>query len=108
MHPVLLQLLAAERASYMITKADDWRSAHQASLARRPRSSRQKARSGLPRRPAELEPPSANAAALPIRAIGIPGPSADGGQGCELVLGRAQEQEGAMRLPAAGRDTAPR
>jgi hypothetical protein len=83
MHPVILQQLAAERVSYMITKAEDWHLAHQARLARRSRASRQKPRPGLPRTQAEIEQSSANSA---VPAVGMPGPSADSGQGCELAL----------------------
>ena len=86
MHPVILQQLAAERVSYMITKAEDWHLAHQARLARRSRASRQKPRPGLPRTQAETESSSANSAAPAVPAGGMPGPSADSGQGCELAL----------------------
>lgn len=86
MHPVILQQLAAERVSYMITKAEDWHLAHQARLARRSRASGQKPRPGLPRTQAGIEPSSANSAAPAVPAAGMPGPSANSGQDCELAL----------------------
>ena len=86
MHPLILQQLAADRVSYMIAQAEDWHLAHQARLARRSPTPRQKTRPGLPRTQAEIELPSANTAAPAVPAAGPPGPSADGGQDCELAL----------------------
>jgi hypothetical protein len=86
MHPVILHQLAAERVSYMIAKAEDWRLARQARLARRSRTSRQETRPGLPHTQAEIERPSANTAAPAVPAAATPGPPADDGQGCELAL----------------------
>jgi hypothetical protein len=83
MHPVILQQLAAERVSDMITKVDDW---HQACLAWRSDSTRQKARLGLPRTQAEIEPSPADTAARAVPAIGMSRSSADDGQGRELVV----------------------
>ena len=86
MHPLILQQLAANRVSYMIAQAEDWHPAHQARLARRSPTPRQKTRPGLPCTHAEIELPSANTAAPAGPAAGPAGPSADGPQDCELAL----------------------
>ena len=87
MHPLILQQLAANRVSYMIAQAEDWHLAHQARLARRSPTPRQKTRPGLPCTHAEIELPSANTAAPAVSVAGAPaGPSADGPQDCELAL----------------------
>lgn len=85
MNPAILQQLAAERVNHMITKADERHQVRQARLARRSQSSREETRPSLPRRQAETEPRSANTAARAVLAIGMPRPSADDGQDCELI-----------------------
>ena len=73
MHPLILQQLAADRVSYMIAQAEDWHLAHQARLARRSPTPRQKTRPGLPCTHAEIELPSANTAA-PAVSVRCPEP----------------------------------
>jgi hypothetical protein len=53
----MLQQLAAERVSYMIAKAEGWRLARQARLARRSRAARQMTPPGLPGTQAHTERP---------------------------------------------------
>jgi hypothetical protein len=62
MHPLMLQQLAADHVSYMITQAEVRRLARRARLARRLRTSRQQTGPVLTRMQAQTKRPSPNTA----------------------------------------------
>jgi hypothetical protein len=64
MHPVMRQQLAAERVHHMIAKAEGWRLARQALLARRSRTSRQVTPPGPLRTQPDTERPDAERPAV--------------------------------------------